>query len=388
MSGTNDNGVSEFAESLDRNYESIRVPDFESRHFNPEHFYNVLDTLTSGADRLFTVAEEGKSFEGRPIRSVKFGTGKTNVLLWSQMHGDESTATMAIADILRYVRKNAENEPLRELISKLTIHFLPMLNPDGASRTQRRTAQRIDMNRDALALVTPEANILKNMRDRVKPEFGFNLHDQELSTVASGPELSAIALLAPAFDREKSDNNVRIRAKHLAATLAKTLQGFIPGKISRYDDGFEPRAFGDNMQKWGTSTVLIESGHMMDDENKDKVRKLNFVGILSSLHAIASGVYEATDISTYEALPFNGKRALDVIIRNVSVEEGKGKLTAADLGISYQVDTHSESTPRLVDFGDLHTFIGLKEIDGKGKRILSSSLSLGNAFAPEDWLQA
>ena len=140
------------------------------------------------------------------------------------------------------------------------------------------------------------------------------------------------------------------------------------------------------MQKWGTSTVLIESGHMMKDENKDAVRKLNFIGILSSLYAIAGRQYESCGISIYEALPFNGKRALDVIIRNVSVDDGGGKSTAADLGISYQVDTHSEPAPRLVDFGDLHTFIGLQEIDGKGKRILSSSLSLGNTFAMEGWV--
>jgi len=54
-----------------------------------------------------------------------------------------------------------------------------MLNPDGAERFTRRTAQMIDMNRDASALATPEAKILKSTHDMYQPEYGFNLHDQE-----------------------------------------------------------------------------------------------------------------------------------------------------------------------------------------------------------------
>ena len=34
--------------------------------------------------------------------------------------------------------------------------MVPMLNPDGAERFQRRNAQGIDINRDALLLQSPE----------------------------------------------------------------------------------------------------------------------------------------------------------------------------------------------------------------------------------------
>ncbi|MDZ7613027.1 MAG: hypothetical protein U5K51_04450 [Flavobacteriaceae bacterium] len=41
--------------------------------------------------------------------------------------------------------------------------------------------------------------------------------------------------------------------------IDKVVQQYAPGQTGRYDDEFEPRAFGDNIQKWGTSAILIES---------------------------------------------------------------------------------------------------------------------------------
>ena len=76
-------------------------------------------------------------------------------MLWSQMHGDESTATMALADIFRFLVE-APGDSLRErLRNRLTIVFIPMLNPDGAEVFQRENAVGIDVNRDARRLSTP-----------------------------------------------------------------------------------------------------------------------------------------------------------------------------------------------------------------------------------------
>ena len=370
----------EFSHQLFDKYDTYHVNSFAKRHFPPDALYSVLQRLTSNSNKLLDMKQAGESFEKRPIYLVTAGTGSTKVFLWSQMHGDESTATMAICDILKYLITTKNDETTAKILSSLTLIFLPMLNPDGAQRTQRRTAQGIDMNRDALALSTPEAKLLKKLQNEFQPQFGFNLHDQELSTVATTKELTALALLAPAYDAAKSDNDVRRNAKHLAGYLAGVMKLFIPGKLARYDDTFEPRAYGDNMQKWGTSTVLIESGHAMDDREKASIRKLNAVGLLSCFYALATGEYNNSSVEEYEGLPNNGKKVYDVIIHNVTIVHGDGKTTAADLGITYQVDTHSIDTPSLADIGDLHTFIGLKEIDGKGFTLPASALLLGKEF--------
>jgi len=367
--------------SLNRSYSGWRVNELVTRRFSPEHFQEILGAhLFPGASSH----DVGSSFEGRPIRVISLGSGPTTVLLWSQMHGDESTATMAIADILNYFRLHSDEESAKTILSSLHLLFLPLLNPDGATRFQRRTAQGIDMNRDALSLQTPEAGILKNIQQEHKPSFGFNLHDQELSTVGTTREVTALSLLAPAFDDSKSNNEVRTRAKQLAAFLAESAGQLAPGKIARYDDTYEPRAFGDCIQRWGTSTVLIESGHTIGDPEKNAVRRMNAVCILAALHAIATGGHTATPVATYESLPFNGKGAYDIIIRNIGIRHGSGT-TKADLGISYQVDTHSENPPILVDVGDLRTFVGLREIDGGGKVLPGDRVVIGKAFAWEDF---
>jgi hypothetical protein len=370
----------EFSNHLFEKYETFRASSFSSRHFPPETLHKALQRLTTNSNKLLDMKQAGESFEKRPIYLVTAGSGPTKVFLWSQMHGDESTATMAICDILKYLISTKNEEATAKILSTLTLLFLPMLNPDGAQRTQRRTAQGIDMNRDALALATPEAALLKRLQHELQPQFGFNLHDQELSTVAASKELTVIALLAPAFDAAKSENDVRRRAKYLAGHIAGTLKQYVPGKLARYDDGFEPRAFGDNIQKWGTSTVLIESGHAMNDPEKESIRKLNAVSLISSFYAIATGEYLKSNIGDYEELPSNGKKVYDVIIRNVFIDHGDGRKTAADLGISYQVDTHTIETPSLVDLGDLHTFVGLKEIDSGMVVLPASILAPGKEF--------
>lgn len=362
-------------------YDKCFVPDFSSRRFSPEFYHSLIDKIILPKKELFEIREVGKSFEGRQMRLIKAGTGKIKILLWSQMHGDESTATMAIADIFNYFNTFSDKDEIKDLLTKVTLLFLPMLNPDGAARNQRRTAQCIDLNRDAIALVTPEARLLKKIQNEYLPDFGFNLHDQELSTVSGTKEISAIAFLAPAMDDEKSDNEVRIRAKKLAAFLVEKMIQYVPNKITRYDDGYEPRAFGDSIQTWGTSTVLIESGHMIGDPEKFFIRKLNAVGLLAAFYAIASGKYTDVNISTYENLPGNSERAYDLIIRNVIIKYKNGHTTPADLGISYQVDTHTTDIPMLFEVGDLSPLVGLREIDGEGKMVDEEDLKIEGEFS-------
>ena len=182
-----------------------RVPAITSRRFKHAELWGALDPLIRAPG--LSVTDIGRSIQGRPIRAVTFGTGPVTVLLWSQMHGDESTATMSLADLIAWFASSTpEHAALRNsLASKLKIVMIPMLNPDGAELFQRENAVGVDVNRDARNLSTPEARALKSFRDSLKPAFGFNLHDQNARTLAgnTGNQV-AIALLAPAADEDRS----------------------------------------------------------------------------------------------------------------------------------------------------------------------------------------
>lgn len=326
--------------------------------------------LQISKDPHFEVKTAGQSFLGKNIYLIKAGQGNRKVLLWSQMHGDESTATMALMDLFNYLKD--DNNPMGKLLlDQCTLYFIPMLNPDGADLFVRRNAQQIDINRDALFLQSPEGRLLKSIRDSLNPEFGFNLHDQNKYLAAGNDKRPAsISLLAPAFNAEKEVNAIRERAMLLAARIHLTLQPFIPRGIGRYDDEFEPRAFGDNIQKWGTSTVLIETGAYENDPEKQFLRKINFTAILSALEAIASNSYYNQNIRDYWSIPENKSRLNDFIIRNINLEQN-GKEYRSDLSFNI-----SEASGRatLVDMGDLSIFRGYQEWDGTGKKLVPGKI--------------
>ena len=341
-----------------------RNPGITARRFTHDQFWTaVTGSIQSPSVRVATI---GQSMLGRDIRAVTFGTGPTRVLLWSQMHGDESTATMALADIFRFLAE-AGGSPLRErLLRELTVVFVPMLNPDGAELFQRQNAVGIDINRDARRLATPEARALKALRDSLQPQFGFNLHDQSARTRAGeGGPASGIALLPPAYDEAKRYNEVRGRARLVAATLAGLFAYEIPGRVAKYDDEYNPRAFGDLMQQWGTSTVLIESGALPGDPEKQRLRALNFAGILLALDAIATRGYETADAAAYERLPFNAGGAFDLLIRGGQLVLPGKPPVRADVAINYD-DAVARAGGRLREVGDLADVVAIDTLEAAG----------------------
>jgi hypothetical protein len=344
--------------------ERYKVRAITSRRFTHAELWRAITPFTTASG--FSTSEIGRSINGREIRAVTFGRGPTTVLLWSQMHGDESTATMALADIFRFLAEAANDSLRSRLEERLTITFVPMLNPDGAELFQRENAAGIDVNRDGRRLVTPEARALKTVRDSVQPSFGFNLHDQGIRTRAGeGGKQAAIALLAPAYDDARSYNEVRSRARLVAAVIARGLGSEIPGRVAKYDDTFNPRAFGDLMQQWGTSTVLIESGGLPDDAEKQRLRALNVAGILAALDAIASGGFAAADRNWYESLPFNASGAYDLLLRGGSVVLPGKPPMVMDLAINYD-DPHHRSGGRLREAGDLQAASALDTLEVTG----------------------
>ncbi len=316
----------------------------------------------------------GHSFEGRDIRKITVGSGKRKILLWSQMHGDEATATMAIFDILNFLRSSDTpefNATRQTILSSLELHFVPMLNPDGAERFQRRTAQEIDMNRDALALQCPESRILKSLVMNLRPEFAFNLHDQAVYyAVGDTPVQSTIAFLATASDADRGWSPVRTRAMQVICKMNEQLQEIIPGRVARFSDEFEPRAFGDNIQQWGSSLILVESGAYPEDPEKQYIRALNFYSILEALLAIAQESYTGYVLETYEAIPVNNRSFLDLKITNLRVPCPGGHYTV-DLGIlrtekNTRRAKNFTHTSVIEEIGDLSVFHGIEVFDAQG----------------------
>jgi len=345
-----------------------REPAITTRRFTHAQYWNAVLPVVTHAG--FRVEEVGRSLHGRPLRTITIGAGRDTVLLWSQMHGDESTATMALADLFRWfanTRAEDRDDALRERILRgLTLVFLPMLNPDGAEQFQRENAIGVDVNRDARNLATPEARALKAVRDRLTPRFGFNLHDQNARTrVGRDGEQAAIALLAPAHDETRGYNAVRERARLVAATLALSFGTELPTRVAKYDDGFNARAFGDLMQAWGTSTVLIESGALPGDPEKQRLRALHVGALLSVFDALATGAYTNADPAWYDSLPFNASGASDLLITGGQLVMPGMSPMRVDLAVNYD-DAVARTGGRIREVGDLAGVIAIDTVDVQG----------------------
>lgn len=350
-------------ERLFNSYDQFKEESIQTRRFKHKDIQPLIDSLKYV--KGFEVSLLGESIQGRDISMISVGQGDIDVLLWSQMHGDESTATAAIFDIFNYLKAD------QALLKNLKVHFIPMLNPDGAEVFTRRNAIGIDINRDALRLQSPESQILKNVRDSLQAEFGFNLHDQSKYYNAIKTDKPAtISFLAPAFNIDKDINETRGNAMRIIVKMNEVIQRYARGHVGRYDDEFEPRAFGDNMQKWGTSTILIESGGYPNDPEKQFIRKLNYISILSAIHIISTKSYLDARLDRYVSIPKNDRKLYDLKIENLSFAY-LGLDFTVDLGIVYgEIENKNHSQfyclGKISDIGDLSTHFGYEKLDASG----------------------
>jgi len=379
-------------------WESERFVSTPAPCLRPAELTGHLEVLAARHPEALRLEEVGRSVAGRPIHLLTLGSGPLTILLWSQMHGDEPSATPALLDIADYLLRHAEEPEAAAILEGTTLRIVPMLNPDGAELYQRRNLQGIDINRDALNLATPEGRLLKHLRDQYEPMLGFNLHDQNRRTAVGDTGLvAANAVLAVAGDEANTLTPGRSRAKRACAAITTALAPFMPGRMARYDEDWSPRAFGDNITAWGTPVVLIESGGLPAGHDFTELTRLNFVAILSVLGDLVHNDLADHDPQIYEDLPRNNSDVwTDVAIRGGTVVQPGGEPYRADLSFNRLRDDRTvagcpvdlPSGSRIVEIGDNRFLAAGEEIDATDG-LLTLPLEVGvRGWAARDWLDA
>jgi hypothetical protein len=270
-------------------------------------------------------------------------------------------------DMFAYLQKHRSETWVRNIEEQLTVRAVPMLNPDGAELYQRRNLQGIDINRDALNLATPEARLLKKLRDDWSPNIGFNLHNQnELTTAGATSNQAAISLLVVYGDAAKTSNEGQERNTRVAAAIVQALNNFIRGNIARYDDEYTSTAFGDNFSAWGTPVILIETGALSGRDEMYLV-KMNFVAFLTALAALANGSEKSVDPAAYLSLPENSSgRVESIVFRNVLLADPNvpDKYQTANIAVHTERNRASYIQRNVVrSIGNLTGLAGLIEYD-------------------------
>ena len=345
------------------------------------------------------IEEAGRSVQGRSIYLVTLGHGERTVLLWSRMHGDEPSATPALLDIANFLLSRADQPEAAAILDNLTLLMIPMLNPDGAEVYQRRNFQGIDINRDALHLATPEGRILRRIRDEYEPELGFNLHDQGRRTVvADTGVLATISVLAVAGDKEGTVTPGRLRAERACAAIVEALAPFIPGGISRFNEDWNPRAFGDNLTAWGTPVVLVESGGLPPGRDMETLTRLNFVAILRVLQGLADNDLDDYDPEVYSSLPRTRRNGwADVIVRGgFLLQPASGPSYRADVAFNLGAGDRDAAgcggdgirSSRIVEVGDTR-LLGAGRVVDAGESLLTPPFAAGvEGWSARRWMSS
>ncbi len=318
----------------------------------------------------FKVTNIGFSLEDRTINSYQWGEGDTRVMLWSQMHGNEPTTTMALADLFNFLSASDEYNPYRNWLRKnFKFLFIPILNPDGAERFSRYNSLSIDLNRDSKSQITVEIQIFMKTFKSFQPHWGFNLHDQRnIFSVGNSNKPATISFLSPPYDESRKINLARLKAMKLIAGLAELTNEHIPGQTGRYTDKYQPRALGEYFHKKEIPCVLIESGADFKDYYRNTARKMNFLILLQAFELIATDKISFYAKENYHHIPENGECMMDLIIRSCQLRVNN-KTIKADLGfLIREVPDFNKVTLKkvysLVEVGDLSSYKGFDEVVG------------------------
>ncbi|WP_185870489.1 M14 family zinc carboxypeptidase [Blattabacterium cuenoti] len=350
----------------------------KSRKNNSRIFrYSKLLKMIKKYQNICSIIPVGFSIEGRKIFKFQWGTGNIKVFIWSQMHGNETTGTKAMFDIFHFFLNQEKHDLVQFLKKNLTILFIPMLNPDGSEKFQRRNSVNIDLNRDVLRLQSPEIRILFYEIEKNHPHVLFNLHDQR-SIYNIGDQFfnpAILSFLAPSVKGPIKITKERKKAMGLISSIAKNMKKVLPkiGSIGRYSDELFPTATGDFFQNKGYPCVLFEAGFYPKDNQKEIIIKYNALSILTGFYFLSTKEkYLEKNYKSYFYIPENKKNLFDKIYRKVQIQKEKKKFLV-DIGImKYEefdpVKRNINFISEIVDIGDLSHFFAYEDIMSHGKR--------------------
>jgi len=320
------------------------------RYFPPEQ-WSVFQQQIESQIQLQTI---GYSVLGVPLSAITLGFGPKRILMWSQMHGNETTTTKALVDFITWFLAPAQGD----LQHKLTLCIVPQLNPDGAKAYTRFNANGIDLNRDAVALSQPESIALRGLFDSFAPAYCLNLHDQRSIYAAgvNGPAAS-VSFLAPSADENRSITPARkIAIQHIAA-LVKELKPQMPYGIGRFDDTFNENCVGDTFSRLGVPTILFEAGHVPEDYQREATREY----IVEAYKIFCRNILKeplSYSVEAYFDIPENTVEFVDVLVSGARIKSENQIIENQFLALQYEErlkDNTIHFVPTMHSFGSSPT---------------------------------
>ncbi|WP_052123961.1 M14 family zinc carboxypeptidase [Ureibacillus manganicus] len=130
-----------------------------------EYILQVISLLYPDFTELMKI---GTSVQGRNLYALKIGKGDLEILMDASMHGREHMTTNVLLEMMdEYIKAYDESSKIgefdvKELLNKVSIWFVPMMNPDGVTLVQTGLSvlpEQIIMNYGSVNFNRWKANI-------------------------------------------------------------------------------------------------------------------------------------------------------------------------------------------------------------------------------------
>ena len=150
-----------------------------------EQELKFLSAVERGSSRV-DIDVIGKTAQKRPLHLVQLGAPKPasraaaskrpTVLFIGSQHGNEPAGREASLMLLRDLAFTADKK-LGAFLEDVTVLVIPSANPDGRAANSRENSAGVDINRDHLNLVTPEAQAMASVVRDWEPDVVLDLHE-------------------------------------------------------------------------------------------------------------------------------------------------------------------------------------------------------------------
>ncbi|WP_166355669.1 M14 family zinc carboxypeptidase [Phytoactinopolyspora limicola] len=146
---------------------------------------DFLAEVADLSDRV-AVDQVGESVEGRPMHLVRIGypsapepheiQQRPTFYAICTVHGNEWTPRESCLRLIRDLALTDDPDTL-DVLQNHAVIVTPTANPDGRARGSRENAQGIDVNRDYLALRSPEARVIVDQLRTYEPDVVVDGHN-------------------------------------------------------------------------------------------------------------------------------------------------------------------------------------------------------------------
>ncbi len=137
--------------------------------YDPDEYARAL---RERADRfeVRTLAEIPHAGHAYPILEVRVpstSTPQKKLLVLAGVHGNEHAGLLAIPELLDRIERPGDVE----------LRVITPVNPVGAAHLSRYNGGGFDINRDFVRFETPEARVVREVTDAMRPDFAISLHE-------------------------------------------------------------------------------------------------------------------------------------------------------------------------------------------------------------------